>query len=1228
MQQTVHVPAPPRYRGLIAMLSAFVLGLVLPAIASAAIPTVANLSLTLTSPYQIKMSAEVTSNGGSLLWERGFVHALTSDNASPELFAPGTSRITVRVGVGSMTRDLGVVPGFSYSVQAYARNAFGTAYSGVATATAPCPAIVLNALPDSSLGASYGSYADAYGGSGTGYGYAVTSGALPLGLSLDSNTGYVSGTPAAVGTYGFTISAADLSWACGGFRTYSIKITTLDVQPSKIAFPSEVVGGSGSPTAFVTVTNYDSADVSLGSVLSSTPEFAVTGTTCGATLPGLASCTLDIVFTPSSATTFTGNVTMSPALVALRGAGVTSAVSQVYSVNAGGGTVSIIDPVTNVVRKTVVVGSSPGNLQALPGGAKVYVPNQGSSSVSVIDTATYSVTDILSGFDGPHAVAPTPQGNEVWVLNAYSGSISVIDTATAAVAGIPGSGCVATFSEHIVANPVNLEMYVLSSNGNICVFDRGSRGFLRSIPVGGSLVYGLVLPDGSAMYVTGSSGVVTRVALASGALSPVAGASGRNMDMKANGSKVYVAQGENGFGFITTASNTFTAIPLTSPGYLQATAVHDATGRVYVTDANSNAVYVVDLATDTEVPNPEFPIRDSYFSSPRAIAAVKAAGPVGVPPTVTTGAGSGSFATASVTGSVDANGGLPIFERGFAYSTSDPLPSPGAFDVLTMKVSGTLGAMSTTLTGLVSGSTYFFRAYAKNVAGVGLGAAGTFSTLSCPSIAIDPTFLPNASVGAPYSEILTASGATGPYSFTFGALPPGLNGLSTGALSGTPTAAGTFTLQVTATDTPTGCWASAMYDLVVGTPVAAGGVLISEFRTHGPNGTDDEYIEIGNRTSADVVVASTDGSGGWSIGRPGQVIALIPDGTVIPKGGHWLATNVGFSLYFSGIPNSVQSGDRLMVGVDIPDDAGFGLFNTADSGAYAAATRLDAVGGAAELDALFYEGTPLPAVVQAGSANPTAQTAWVRRLTNSAVLTDSEDNNRDFIFVAGDAGTTYGPLGDVAAVLGGPNPEDSKAVHDVLQSEFPVALLDPSVGENSYPNREKFAFYDPRAVEYRRTFTNNTGKEIHALSFKVINLTTLNSRLTIPAQSQLRIVDAAQRSIEAPVGSNVYMDTQATLLENPSSYPLEWYDSSDYVLRKTGGMNSRVIVPFASQLGLQAPNGLKSLSSSIRPSQTVAVNFKTAVITKGYYLFVLVPQVSFDPPKVVQVSAQASAGKP
>ncbi|MFN8176309.1 MAG: Ig domain-containing protein [bacterium] len=91
---------------------------------------------------------------------------------------------------------------------------------------------------------------------------------------------------------------------------------------------------------------------------------------------------------------------------------------------------------------------------------------------------------------------------------------------------------------------------------------------------------------------------------------------------------------------------------------------------------------------------------------------------------------------------------------------------------------------------------------------------------ACPLITLSPAALPAGSVGTPYSQTITASGGTTPYTFavTAGTLPPGLALAAGGVLSGTPTTAGSSTFTVTATDSAS-CQGQLAYTLVIGNPV-------------------------------------------------------------------------------------------------------------------------------------------------------------------------------------------------------------------------------------------------------------------------------------------------------------------------------------------------------------------------------------------------------------------------
>ncbi len=86
----------------------------------------------------------------------------------------------------------------------------------------------------------------------------------------------------------------------------------------------------------------------------------------------------------------------------------------------------------------------------------------------------------------------------------------------------------------------------------------------------------------------------------------------------------------------------------------------------------------------------------------------------------------------------------------------------------------------------------------------------------CLTIQVNPAVLPNVTVGVIYAQTVGASGGTTPYSFEIsaGALPNGLTLAANGTITGIPTAVGTFTFTIRATDA-IGCQATRQYTVIV-----------------------------------------------------------------------------------------------------------------------------------------------------------------------------------------------------------------------------------------------------------------------------------------------------------------------------------------------------------------------------------------------------------------------------
>jgi hypothetical protein len=129
---------------------------------------------------------------------------------------------------------------------------------------------------------------------------------------------------------------------------------------------------------------------------------------------------------------------------------------------------------------------------------------------------------------------------------------------------------------------------------------------------------------------------------------------------------------------------------------------------------------------------------------------------------------------------------------------------------------------------LTTGANTNGRALARNGAvTLDTNNVNTCGVSVCPIITVNPATLPNGSVGTAYSQTVSASGGTPPVTFAVssGSLPTGLllNSAS-GAITGTPTTAGTFTFTITATDA-NGCTGSRLYTITIASPGCAAIVL-------------------------------------------------------------------------------------------------------------------------------------------------------------------------------------------------------------------------------------------------------------------------------------------------------------------------------------------------------------------------------------------------------------------
>jgi hypothetical protein len=118
--------------------------------------------------------------------------------------------------------------------------------------------------------------------------------------------------------------------------------------------------------------------------------------------------------------------------------------------------------------------------------------------------------------------------------------------------------------------------------------------------------------------------------------------------------------------------------------------------------------------------------------------------------------------------------------------------------------------------------------YFVKVQGAG-GSAGDYLlsiSLGCgvgggPELSLSPDGLPNATLGQPYSQAVSASGGNAPSGFTLadGTLPAGVTLSPDGTIAGTPTQSGAFPFTVEAND-GTGALGHRGYTLTVDLPAS------------------------------------------------------------------------------------------------------------------------------------------------------------------------------------------------------------------------------------------------------------------------------------------------------------------------------------------------------------------------------------------------------------------------
>jgi hypothetical protein len=329
-------------------------------------------------------------------------------------------------------------------------------------------------------------------------------------------------------------------------------------------------------------------------------------------------------------------------------------------------------------------------------------------------------------------------------------------------------------------------------------------------------------------------------------------------------------------------------------------------------------------------------------------------------------------------------------------------------------------------------------------------------------------------------------------------------------------------------------------------PATPGQLVISEFRVRGPNGANDEFIEIYNASGADHTVAG--GGTGYAVAASNGVArCVIPNGTVIPNRGHYLCVNsVGYSLASYPAGNGTTATGDATYTTDIPDNAGIAIFNTSIAANFNLANRIDAVGSTSEANTLYKEGTGYPALVPFSinysfyrdNCGKGGSITTFGPCPTGGNLKDTNNNAADFVFV-----DTNGTSAGAGQRLGTPGPENLSSPIE-RNASFSVNLLDICVAAASPPNRVRDFTSDPPnnstfgTLDIRRTVVNNTGGNVTRLRFRIVDLTTFpapSGTADLRPRTSAAVIVTVDRPPCGSGTSNVMV--QGTTLEQPPTQP-------------------------------------------------------------------------------------------
>lgn len=618
-------------------------------------------------------------------------------------------------------------------------------------------AIAFDALGNGNFGASTYSTPTAQGGS-----FYIYNGNLPNGTN---DNGFVYTPP--VGFVG-TDSATFYTSNDGG--TWIPNGTVNFVVAAGPPTVTSITPNSGSVGTSVTITGTNFSSVSGVRFGTASASYTVNSpTSITATAPAAASGTVDVTVTTGSGTS------------------ATSAADQF--------TYAASPPVANAVSTTVAYGSASNPVTLnIAGGAPTSVavasaPAHG-TAVASGTAITYTPT---TGYAGPDSFIYTAS-NGAGTSSPATVSITVSPPTVTYTPPAPTGatfGVAYSFSLAGAIGGTGPYTYTLQSGALPAGVTLSSSGVLSGTPTSsGTFNFTVRATDsstGTGPFSATSAMMSLTVSAPTLALAPASGTLSAAVGMPF--SQTFVASG--GVGPYTYVFS------VTSGSFPTGMAINFGAGTLSGTPTSAGTVTFTVTATDSSGGAGPYTVSKSYTFT-------AAAPTVDVAPATLPNPGVGVAYSQTVTAS---GGATP-----YTYSVTAGALPPG----LALSGGGTISGTA------IAGGTYNFTITARDNNGF-TGARAYTVAIGAPTVTISPATVPAATVGTAYSQTVSASGGTAPYTFSVssGALPAGMTLSSAGALSGTPTAGGTYNFTVTATDSSSGAGpyvSSRVYSLTVGAP--------------------------------------------------------------------------------------------------------------------------------------------------------------------------------------------------------------------------------------------------------------------------------------------------------------------------------------------------------------------------------------------------------------------------